>query len=138
MKQHQAALTIETHGCSLHSITDSVQKVVRASGVRTGVCVVFIQHTSASLVIQENADPAVLRDLQRWMEELAPEQRDWEHTDEGPDDMPSHARSAITRASETMVVRDAALALGTWQGLYVWEHRRAAHQRTVLVHVMGE
>jgi secondary thiamine-phosphate synthase enzyme len=138
VKQHQAVLTIETVGSSLQNITDSVKKVVSSSGVTTGLCVVFIQHTSASLVIQENADPAVLSDLQRWIESLAPEQRDWEHNDEGPDDMPSHARSAITRTSETLVVRSGQLALGTWQGLYVWEHRRRSHRRSVIVHVMGE
>ncbi len=138
MKQHQTELTIETGGDALQDISDRVQRVVRDSGVTTGLCVVFIRHTSASLVIQENADPAVVRDLQRWACELAPEKRAWEHQDEGPDDMPSHARSAVTRTSETVPVTDGKLALGTWQGLYVWEHRHRAHQRTLVVHVFGE
>jgi len=138
VKQHQAVLTITTRGGSFHDIGAEVEGVVRASGIKTGLCVVFLRHTSASLVIQENADPAVLRDLGKWMTDLAPESDRWEHQDEGPDDMPSHARAAVTRSSENIPVTSGRLALGTWQGLYVWEHRRRSHQRTVIVHVMGE
>jgi secondary thiamine-phosphate synthase enzyme len=138
VKQHQTVLTVGTRGASLHDITEQVDAVVRASGIATGICVVFIRHTSASLLIQENADPAVLRDLSRWLAEMAPEKRDWEHKDEGPDDMPSHARSAVTRTSETIPIMRGRLALGTWQGLYVWEHRARTHERQVIVHVMGE
>lgn len=111
--------------------------MVEQSGVITGLCTVFVQHTSASLLIQENADPAVLRDLARWLERLAPESADWEHDDEGPDDMPSHARSAVTRTSESIPVSAGRLALGTWQGLYLWEHRARAHSRRLVVHVAG-
>jgi secondary thiamine-phosphate synthase enzyme len=99
---------------------------------------VFVQHTSASLVIQENADPAVLRDLARFMAELVPESRAWEHADEGRDDMPAHVRSVLTKTSETIPVSSGELALGTWQGLYVWEHRLAPHARRLVVHVNGE
>ena len=101
------------------------------------MCTLFIQHTSASLIIQENADPAVLRDLARWMAELAPDTRHWEHDDEGSDDMPAHARSALTRTSESIPVQDGRLALGTWQGLYLWEHRHRPHVRRLVVHVAG-
>jgi len=106
--------------------------------VKTGLCTVFLQHTSASLVIQENADPAVLRDLERWLSDLAPEARAWEHDDEGPDDMPAHAKAAVTRVSETLPVSGGRLALGTWQALYVWEHRARPHTRRLVVHVHGD
>jgi secondary thiamine-phosphate synthase enzyme len=115
-----------------------VASVVEKSGVRVGTCTVFVQHTSASLVIQENADPAVLRDLARFMEDLAPESRDWEHDDEGPDDMPAHARSALTRSSEVVPVMGGGLGLGTWQGIYLWEHRARPHARRIIVNVQGE
>jgi secondary thiamine-phosphate synthase enzyme len=98
---------------------------------------VFVQHTSASLVVQENADPAVLRDLDRWLSDLAPEARNWEHDAEGPDDMPAHARSAVTRTSETLPVHESQLALGTWQALYLWEHRASPHGRRLVVTVSG-
>src|SRR5665811_2533713 len=107
-----------------------VARVVSDSGITTGLCTVFVQHTSASLVIQENADPAVLRDLARFMADLAPESRPWEHDDEGPDDMPAHARSALTKTSETIPVSAGRLALGTWQALYLWEHRARPHTRS--------
>jgi secondary thiamine-phosphate synthase enzyme len=110
---------------------------VRESGITTGVCSVFLQHTSASLVIQENADPAVLRDLAAWMERLAPESAGYEHDAEGPDDMPSHLRSAVTRSSEVLPVTGGRLGLGTWQALYVWEHRQAPHARRLIVSVWG-
>ncbi|MBX3130725.1 MAG: secondary thiamine-phosphate synthase enzyme YjbQ [Polyangiaceae bacterium] len=137
MQVHQETVTVDTRAAGLVDITAEVGRVVSHSGVRVGLCVVFVQHTSASLVIQENADPAVLADLGRWMSELAPEDRAWQHDDEGPDDMPAHARSAITRSSESIPVRDGRLLLGTWQGVYLWEHRRAPHQRRVVIHVSG-
>lgn len=118
-------------------ITREVARVVAAAGVDVGLCAVFLQHTSASLVIQENADPAVLRDLERWMSRLAPEGRGYEHDDEGPDDMPGHLRSAVTRSSEVIPVTGGRLALGTWQALYVWEHRSSPHVRRVVVTVTG-
>jgi secondary thiamine-phosphate synthase enzyme len=135
--QLQKTLTVHTRPKSIHDVTSMVTDVVRESGVHTGLCVVFVRHTSASLIIQENADPSVLADLERWMQTLAPETRRWEHDDEGPDDMPAHARCAITRTSETIPVTQGSLALGTWQGLYLWEHRAHAHRRQLVVHVMG-
>lgn len=135
---HQENLDVRTPGHALVNITAEVARVVQRSGVRVGLCTVFVQHTSASLVIQENADPAVLRDLERWLRELAPESRNWEHDAEGPDDMPAHARSALTRTSETIPISAGRLALGTWQGLYLWEHRRRSHDRRLLVHVSGD
>jgi len=135
---HQSVLQVETRGRGFVNVTERVLAVVRASGVRTGLCAVFCQHTSASLLIQENADPAVLRDLERWISELAPESRAWEHDDEGPDDMPAHAKSALTRATETLPVTAGELALGTWQALYLWEHRARPHRRTLVVTVQGD
>jgi secondary thiamine-phosphate synthase enzyme len=134
---HQETLEIRTTGAGFVNVGREVEGVVRRSGVVVGLCTVFVQHTSASLIIQENADPAVLRDLQRWMADLAPETRTWEHDDEGDDDMPAHARSALTRTSESIPVRDGRLVLGTWQGLYLWEHRRLPHVRRLVVHVAG-
>jgi secondary thiamine-phosphate synthase enzyme len=131
-------LEIATRGRGFVNVTERVARVVRESGVGTGLCSVFCRHTSASLVIQENADPAVLRDLERWLSELAPESRAWEHDDEGPDDMPAHAKSAVTRAAETLPVSGGRLALGTWQALYVWEHRARAHDRLLVVTVQGD
>ena len=128
---------METAGKGFTDITARIAEVVQRSRVQLGVCVVFIRHTSASLVIQENADPAVLRDLERWISELAPEQRNWEHDDEGPDDMPAHARSALTKTSESIPISGGRLALGTWQALYVWEHRRRAHRREIVVQISG-
>ena len=135
MSAYQEVLEIRTPGRGLTDVTRQVQAVVARSGLQTALCTVFIQHTSASLVIQENADPSVLRDLGEWMADLAPESRAWAHDDEGPDDMPAHARSAITKTSELIPVMAGKLALGTWQGLYVWEHRARAHTRRLVVHV---
>ena len=119
-------------------ITSQVQAVVSRSTVRSGLCTVFLQHTSASLVIQENTDSAVLRDLASWMSELASQRRRWEHDTEGPDDMPAHARSVLTRTAETIPVARGRLALGSWQALYLWEHRTHSHRRRLLIHVSGE
>ena len=138
MRQHQALLTVKTPGRGLHEITGEVRAVVRASGVATGFCLVFVRHTSCSLAIQENADPAARRDLGRFLERLAPEGEGYEHDAEGPDDSPSHLRALVTRTSETIPVAGGDLALGTWQGLYLLEHRARPHARQVLVHVGGE
>jgi secondary thiamine-phosphate synthase enzyme len=138
MRTHQAMIEVRTSGRGFSNVTADVAAVVRESGVKTGLCTVFIQHTSASLLIQENADPAVLRDLGRYFADLAPESRGWEHDDEGPDDMPAHAKAAMLRTSETIPVTGGALALGTWQGLYVAEHRARAHARRLVVTVLGE
>ena len=138
MASYQRTHTVSSRGRGFTNLTETLREVVSASGVRTGLCTVFVQHTSASLVIQENADPAVLRDLERWLSDLAPESRAWEHDDEGPDDMPAHARSALTKTSEVIPVTDGRLALGTWQGVYLWEHRARPHQRHIVVHVSGD
>jgi len=134
----QQTLTLTTRGRGFIDFSAELSSIVRASGIKAGLCTVFVRHTSASLVIQENADPAVLRDLDRWLGELAPETRRWEHDDEGPDDMPAHARSALTRTSETIPISDGRLVLGTWQGVYLWEHRARPHQRELFVHLAGE
>ncbi len=135
MAVHQEVVDAATGHAGLIDVTPFVASVVARANVQTGLCHVFVQHTSASLVIQENADPAVLRDLSRWLSELAPEARAWEHDAEGPDDMPAHARSAVTRTSETIPVADGRLALGTWQALYLWEHRAHAHTRRLVITV---
>lgn len=134
---HQRTLEIATPGPGFTDITAPIAAVVAASGAGVGTCSVFIQHTSASLVIQENADPAVLGDLARWMTRLAPESGAYEHDAEGPDDMPSHLRSAVTRTGEVIPIVAGRLGLGTWQGVYVWEHRAAPHRRRVVVTVSG-
>lgn len=138
MRLHQVTLTVRTPGRGLHDVTRDVRGVVQAAGVTTGLCTVFCRHTSASLVVQENADPSVLRDLEAWIARLAPEDaRAYEHDAEGLDDMPAHLRTSVTRASESIPVADGALALGTWQAIYLWEHRRAPHRRELVVHVAG-
>ncbi|MEJ7732974.1 MAG: secondary thiamine-phosphate synthase enzyme YjbQ [Polyangiaceae bacterium] len=134
----QEVIEVPTRGREFVDVTAEIAALVERAQVSTGLCSVFIQHTSASLVVQENADPAVLRDLAHWMERLAPESREYEHDAEGPDDMPSHLRSAVTRTAEVLPVRDGRLALGTWQALYVWEHRTAPHRRRLLVTVWGD
>ena len=128
---------MSARGRGLHDVTGQVGRAVSRAGVQTGLCTVFVQHTSASLVIQENADPAVLRDLERWAERVAPEDADYEHDAEGPDDMPSHIRAAFTRTAETIPIRDGSLLLGAWQAIYLWEHRRSPHRRHVVVTVVG-
>ncbi len=136
-KVFQEFLEINTNGQGFINITDRVANIVKTSQITTGLCTVFIQHTSASLIIQENADPSVLRDLSRWMNKLAPESDNWEHDAEGSDDMPAHAKSVLTKTSENIPVNNAKLALGIWQGLYLWEHRRRAHRRRLIIHIAG-
>jgi len=131
----QQILQIEIPGRGLHDVTGRVAAVVVESGVQAGLCHVFVQHTSASLVIQENADPSVLRDLERWLSDLAPEGRLWEHADEGPDDMPAHAKGAVTRTSELIPVVGGRLGLGVWQALYLWEHRARPRPRQLVISV---
>ncbi len=138
MKVHQEIVEVSTRGRGFSDLSSKIEAVVDASGVKTGLCTVFVQHTSASLVIQENADPSVRRDLERWIAGVAPEDaKAYEHDTEGPDDMPSHLRSAITRTSEVIPVTSGRLGLGTWQAIYLWEHRRSPHTRRVIVHVQG-
>ena len=123
----------------LNEVTAEVARVVNAAGIREGLCTVFVRHTSASLVIQENADPAVQRDLEAFLTRLVPEgDALYTHTAEGDDDMPSHVKAALTRTSEQIPIQAGRLLLGTWQGLYVWEHRRAPHRRELAIHLLGE
>lgn len=133
----QEQLVVDTSGRGFEDLTLRVAAVIERSRVNTGVCVLFVRHTSASLVIQENADPAVLADLEQWLGELAPESRSWAHDDEGPDDMPAHARSVLTKTSETIPIVQGRLALGTWQAIYLWEHRRRPHRRELVIQVYG-
>ncbi len=129
---------IRTRGKGLHEITGRVQDVVRESGVSDGLCTLMIQHTSASLTIQENADPSARRDLEDWLERHVPEgDPHFTHTLEGPDDMPSHIRAALTSTTLSIPVVEGRLALGTWQGIYLWEHRRRGHRRRCVLHVGG-
>lgn len=131
-------IEIATMGPGLYEITGRVARVVSASGVAEGLCTVMIQHTSASLTIQENADPSARRDLEGWLARLVPEDDPhFTHTAEGPDDMPSHIKAALTSTTLSIPVMDAELALGTWQGIYLWEHRHAPHARSVVVTVLG-
>jgi len=133
---HVETLTVETRGRGFHEITRQAQRVVAESGAQRGLCHVFIHHTSASLTITENADPDVLADLETVYAGLAPDgDPRYRHTAEGPDDMSAHVRSALTQTSIGIPVADGQLGLGTWQGLYVWEHRTRAHARNVTVTV---
>ncbi len=137
---HQESFVLPVRGAGLHEITAEVASVVRRAKISCGVAHVFCQHTSASLVIMENADPSARRDLEDWMERLVPQgDVHFTHTLEGPDDMPSHIKMALTRTSETVPVGGGGrLLLGTWQGIFLWEHREAPHERRVIVTVMGE
>jgi secondary thiamine-phosphate synthase enzyme len=135
----QREIRIDRGGPGLHEITGEIRRVVRESGVAAGLCHVFVRHTSAGLLIQENADPSARRDLEEAFRRLAPEGAAWyTHTAEGPDDMPSHIRSALTRTSETIPVAGGDLALGTWQGIYLFEHRGEAGARRLVVTVIGK
>jgi secondary thiamine-phosphate synthase enzyme len=130
----QTELVIETRGRGSYEITEKVAAVVSGANVETGLCHLFVAHTSASLMLCENADPAVRRDLETFMSDLVPDgDTRFEHTPEGPDDMPAHVRSVLTHTDLSIPIRRARLALGTWQGVYVWEHRSAAHRRRILV-----
>ncbi|MCH2295359.1 MAG: secondary thiamine-phosphate synthase enzyme YjbQ [SAR324 cluster bacterium] len=136
--QFQRELQINTRGGRLLEITSEVQCLVSESGLSEGVCHLFVRHTSASLTIQENADPTVLSDLEHFMNKLVPEfDPDYRHTIEGPDDMPAHIRSALTQVSEQIPVTGKRLMLGTWQGIFLWEHRRHGRQRKVVVNLFG-
>jgi len=135
---YQSSLTIPNEGRGLTDITSQVAEITTRSGIDTGLCHVFLQHTSASLIISENADPRVCRDLERFMERLVPDgDPGYEHNDEGPDDMPSHIRSILTRSDLTVPVSGGRLVLGTWQGIWLWEHRHHRHARKLTVTVQG-
>ena len=138
MRQQLDAVRVTTRR-GLNDVTDAVRERLRASGLREGLCTVFIRHTSASLVIQENADPAARRDLEAFFDRLVPDGDSlYTHNTEGDDDMPSHVKAALTRTSEQVPFRGGELVLGTWQGIYVWEHRTGRHRRELAVHFIGE
>lgn len=129
-------LTITTPGQGLHEITREVTSAVAGAALEEGLCTLFVQHTSASLIIQENADPSARRDLERWLDRLVPENDPlYTHTQEGPDDMPSHIKSVLTATSLAIPVVRGELALGTWQGIYLWEHRAMSHRRRLIIHL---
>ncbi len=129
-------LEVSTARQGLHDITRDVESIVRQAAIGEGLCTVFVQHTSASLIIQENADPSARTDLENWLNRLVAECDPlFTHTQEGPDDMPSHIKSVLTATSLAIPVLDGRLALGTWQGIYLWEHRTMRHTRQVIVHV---
>ena len=139
MHVHHDQLEVRSHGKGLYEITDEVQSKIDKSGVRNGTVTVFVQHTSCSIVIMENADPTARRDLEKFFDRLVPENADYfTHDAEGSDDMPSHIRMVLTRTSETMPIMDGKMQLGTWQGIFLFEHRRAPHRRKVFVTIMGE
>ncbi len=137
MTAHHDTFEVRTRGKGTYEITEEVGRIVRESGVKTGIVTVFIRHTSASLVIYENADPSARTDLHAYFEEIAPEDGDYVHTLEGPDDTTSHLRMVLTRTSEVIPIAGGRMTLGTWQGIFVFEHRRAAHERVVDVAVVG-
>jgi secondary thiamine-phosphate synthase enzyme len=129
-------LSVETRGQGLYEITAGVETEVRNAGVKEGLCTLFIRHTSASLVIQENADPSAKRDLERWIARLVPEDDSlYTHDSEGRDDMPAHIRAALTSTSLSIPIVNEKLALGTWQGIYLWEHRRRGSLRELVLHI---
>lgn len=139
MKQFTKRVQVSTRGKGLYNITGEVASWIEQQGLATGLLTAFIQHTSASLTIQENADADVVLDLNDFFERLVPESAKWyRHTAEGPDDMTSHIRSALTQTQLTIPVHERRMTLGTWQGIYVFEHRASAHRRTVVLHLMGE
>ena len=138
MRQTSHRLSIRAPGPGLHEITEDVRRFVTESGVQAGLLTLFCRHTSASLVIQENAAPAAHRDLERYFERIAPESDVYEHDDEGPDDMPAHLRSALTATQVSIPVVAGSPALGTWQGIFLFEHRRNTPEREIALHLIGE
>jgi secondary thiamine-phosphate synthase enzyme len=138
MAVHTEMLEVRTKGKGTYEITDEVQEIVSRSQIVTGTATIFVRHTSCSLTLMENAAPAARRDLERFFERLVPEDAEYEHDDEGPDDSTSHIRMALTRTSEVIPIADRKLQVGTWQGIFLFEHRRAAHTRKIVMTVMGE
>lgn len=135
----QEEIRVDTRGRGTYELSADIQAAVQSSGITTGMCHVFIRHTSASLIMCENADPLVMHDLETFMSRLVPDGDPmFKHTAEGPDDMPAHIRSVLTQTDLNVPVQDGRCALGTWQGIYLWEHRHASHERKVLVTVHGE
>ncbi len=136
---HQETINITTSGRGTIELTRDVEKIIKQSGINVGLCNIFIQHTSASLVLCENADPTVRIDMETFMSHLVPDGNSmFKHTTEGPDDMPAHMRSVLTDCSLSLPVTNGRCALGTWQGIYLWEHRTAAHQRKISVTIYGD
>ncbi len=138
MTHYQQILRIPTTGKTLCKVTSKVQSVVAESKITVGLCTLFLRHTSASLLIQENADPDVLMDLSQFFAKLVPEWENYIHSTEGPDDMPAHIRTALTHTSEQIPIMNSRLTLGIWQGIYLWEHRQQGSTRELVVHIMGE
>jgi secondary thiamine-phosphate synthase enzyme len=138
MRQSQDILAVRADRPGLYEITDEVRRFVADSGIAAGLVTLFCRHTSASLVIQENAAPAARRDLEHYFERIAPEGADYEHDDEGPDDMPAHLRSALTATQLSIPVADGRPLLGTWQGIFLFEHRRNTPKREIALHLIGE
>lgn len=138
MRQHSTLVPIRANRPGLHDFTAKVREFVAESGIETGLLTIFCRHTSASLLIQENSAPAARRDLERYFAQIAPEDQGHEHDDEGPDDMPAHLRSALTQTQLSIPVLHGRLALGTWQGIYLFEHRRDPPRREIALHVVGE
>ena len=139
MRIRHEQLEIRTNGKGLYEVTDEVQSKIDKSGVQNGTVTVFVQHTSCSVIIMENADPTASRDLEEFFDRLVPEDTDYfAHRSEGSDDMPSHIRMVLTRTSETVPIVNGKMQLGTWQGIFLFEHRRAPHRRKVFVTVIGE
>src|SRR6267143_6192557 len=138
MRVQHEQFEVRTNGKGTYEITNEVRARINKGGVSNGIATVFVQHTSCSLTMMENAAPAARRDVERFFEELVPEDADYEHDDEGPDDMPSHIRMVLTRTSESEPIVDGKMQLGTWQGIFLFEHRRAPHQRRVQLTLMGE
>ncbi|HWJ99997.1 MAG TPA: secondary thiamine-phosphate synthase enzyme YjbQ [Xanthobacteraceae bacterium] len=138
MRQAQHTIIVETHGKGLIDITREVSEWLGEQGVGTGLLTLYCRHTSASLLIQENADPDVQKDLKNFFEDIAPESRNYIHDTEGPDDMPAHIRTALTHTSLAIPVAKGALMLGTWQGIYLFEHRSSPHRREIVLHLIGE
>ena len=138
MHQTLAILTFDTNGQGLHEITEDVTSWLRATDIRVGVVTLFCQHTSASLLVTENASPAVRRDLARWLGAAAPEDNGYEHSAEGPDDMPAHIKAMLTGTGLTIPLADGKMMLGSWQGVFLVEHRHQAHKRYIVAHVMGD
>lgn len=138
MRQEQFAIDCNTTGPGLYEVTDAIDGWLRTTGITAGLLTILCRHTSASLLITENASGAVHRDMQRWLERMAPQSGDYEHDDEGPDDMPAHLKAALTGVNLSIPVTQGRMALGTWQGLFLAEHRRAPHRRNIALHVMGD
>jgi secondary thiamine-phosphate synthase enzyme len=137
MRQATGVLELQTRQAGLHDVTRELGDWVGTQGMSEGLLTIFCRHTSCSLLIQENAAPAARRDLERYFAAIAPERPDYEHDDEGPDDMPAHLRAALTQVQLSIPLVGGRLALGTWQGIYLFEHRRAPHRRTLALHLLG-